>query len=487
MLLSSNDYLRLVASGLSKDVLPELTSAGSQSTAQIGIQALRELMKRNVVLPGITAEFTKPGHALLEQLGQLLEKAGEAPVAQVDQRMAGQDFGHLIARLDEGARRLMTARAKVSPALGEEISRWLRAVAEWELSYYSAFAAAALPEIAGTSESVQYLTREKLERHLRARLPERGALEVLDFTVVPGGFMNETFFFTLKTATHGTEQLVIRKNSSQPFFNFWCHRAREEFEIVKRVHAAGLPVPQPFWLFKDMPDTDSDYYVATRGMGRKIGSLSGASEAVPEALLFSLAKFLARLHGIPLKNFEDYMATGDTRVRLGDTVRDAVTKNVNDIERVWSSSTRLPSPGEVFILDWLKRNVPNNLNTPVVVHTDCFVHNFLVDGNEIETVLDWEAAHFGDPAEDLAYIKDQVSAHMPWERFLDHYRRCGGQPIDEASLDYYKCLLNFRNYFGTNIGVARIPNGYNDIRMIPLGSEFFTIFMRSCVEAARSR
>jgi aminoglycoside phosphotransferase (APT) family kinase protein len=317
---------------------------------------------------------------------------------------------------------------------------------------------------------------------LHGRVADRGELEVLDFVVNPGGFTNETYFFTLKSTLKGVEKLVVRKNSPRPFFTHWAHRAREEFEIVKRVFEAGLPVPQPLWLFKDMLDVDGDYYVTTKGAGRMVGNLKGASERIPEKLLLGLAEFLARLHSIKLAAFSDYIAVGDTPVAIGDTITDAVRKNVEYIYQLWSKSERLPSPGEAFTIDWLRRNVPANLHAPVVVHTDCFVHNFLVTG---DAMVDWEAAHFGDPAEDLAYIKDQVSGLMDWDRFMRHYRESGGAPINESTFDYYKCLLNFRNYFGSNIGAARIPAGFSDIRMIPLGSEFFPLFMKACVEATR--
>jgi aminoglycoside phosphotransferase (APT) family kinase protein len=391
----------------------------------------------------------------------------------------------LLTLLDSGAKRLIDARENLPISMDRQVSTWLRSVAEWECGYYARFAQLTVPQAAQSTDTIKTLSQEKLLAHLQARLPDRGHIEVLDFGVNPGGFSNETFFFTLKSRSGEAERLVVRKNSPRAFFTHWAHRAREEFEIVRRVFEAGLPVPQPLWLFKDMPDVDGDYYVATRGAGRMVGNLKGASEFISEKLLFGLAEFLAKLHCIELEKFADYMSVGDTPVTIGDTISAAVRKNVEYLFQLWSSCERLPSPGEAFTIDWLRRNVPQNANRPVVVHTDCFVHNFLVTDDVISTVVDWEAAHFGDPAEDLAYIKDQVSALMSWERFMAHYRQAGGPAVDESTFDYYKCLLNFRNYFGTNVGVARIPNGYSDIRMIPLGGEFFPRFMQACIESAR--
>jgi len=489
MLLSTDDYLKLVAGTLSADVMPAVQGKAAAAALTASIDALRELLKRREVLPSLATRILPQGEALDTQMPALLRTAGAQnvllPPLATGEHDAVTRFAALMARLDAGAKALVARRGGMTAVCEQDATTWLRAVAHWENDYYSAFFASGLPNVVEAQKTFQSLTPEKLERHLQARLPERKGLRVTEFESFPGGFTNETFFFTLESSGMAPERLVVRKNSPRPFFAFWAHRAREEFQIVRRVADAGLPVPRPLWLFIDLPDVDGDFYVMTRGLGRMVGNLKGATETVPESLLLSLAEFFARLHAVPLANFADYLATGDTPVKVGDTVEAAVAKNVAFLHHVWSSADRLPSPAEAYTIDWLRRNVPRNRNTPVVVHTDCFVHNFLVADGKIDMVVDWEAAHFGDPAEDIAYVKDQVSASMDWNRFMTHYRACGGQPVDEASLDYYKCLLNFRNYFGTNIAVTRIPRGLRDIRMVPLGSEYFAIFMRACIEAAR--
>jgi aminoglycoside phosphotransferase (APT) family kinase protein len=165
-------------------------------------------------------------------------------------------------------------------------------------------------------------------------------------------------------------------------------------------------------------------------------------------------------------------------------VEQAVRRNVENVSAVWLSSDRRPAPSEAFTIDWLRRNIPQNSNRAVMVHTDCFVHNFLVEDDRIACVLDWECAHFGDPAEDLAYIKAYVAEHMEWDRFVAHYRAAGGQPIVEENIDYYTTLLHFRNFWGCNVGASRADSGFSEVRLIPLGSEHRTRYMGLCLGAA---
>lgn len=487
MLLSRDDYLKLAARALADHILPQLAGTPAQSLGSVVEGALTELRKRDAMLPGLRESLAPSARDLLERLAALAPQGidpAELAAMRHDLSMPPFDaalWQDLLAVLDRGARALLGPDGAEGAA-----SLWLRDAAEWELAYYQGFADAPAPDPGEGTKDFQPLTREKLEAHLQARLTDRANLRVTDFIPIAGGFSNETYFFTLQSDGHQPEELVVRKNAPWPFFTHWAHDAAEEYQILSIVADAGLPVPRPLWLFKDMPDVDGTYYVMTKGKGRMVGTLAGASEALPEKLLFSLAEFLAGLHAIPAEKFATYLEKGKLPTQPGDRVSDAVRRNVESMRAVWEKGPRLPSPGEAFTIDWLLRNVPANANPPSVVHTDCFVHNFLVQDDEIETVVDWEASHLGDPAEDLAYVKDQVSQHMDWGRFVAHYRASGGPEIDEASLDYYKCLLNFRNYFGSNIGAARIPQGYNDIRMIPLGSQFITIFMKATIEATRS-
>ena len=483
MLLTDKQYLQLVADALAKEILPELVNPGPRSAAEYSISALLELIKRADHLPAQINERSAAGLALADRLVQL-GASDAAEVAALRDRFAREKqhpesaFSALLTLLDDGGKALLANRSS-----DRVTTSWLRDAADWECAYYTTFAATPTPEIS-VDATAKPLTPAKLQRHLRARL-DQPALEVTDFIGIPGGMCNETFFCTLRSPGEADRRVVVRKNTPDPLFDFGAHRVTEEFGTLSCLSDQGLRVAKPLWLFRDLPDVDGNFYLTTFGAGRKVGGLDGATEELPERLLLSVAEFMAQLHAIPPERFAPYYPPSDSPLHLGDTAEQAVRRYVDQFYRVWSTTDRFPSPAEAFAIDWLRRNVPKNRNPAVMLHTDCFVHNFLVDdNNEIATVLDWECSHFGDPAEDLAYIKEHISARMDWDRFIDHYLASGGQPIDRDSMGYYNALLYFRNFWGCNKGVMRVATGLSDVKMITLGSAHRTRYMKLCIDDA---
>lgn len=79
-------------------------------------------------------------------------------------------------------------------------------------------------------------------------------------------------------------------------------------------------------------------------------------------------------------------------------------------------------PSPVFELGnrWLLDHLPDELPVNGLVHGDFRVGNLMVDAQGLRAVLDWEIAHIGDPAEDLAWV-----CLPPW-RFGEITQPVGG-------------------------------------------------------------
>jgi aminoglycoside phosphotransferase (APT) family kinase protein len=103
---------------------------------------------------------------------------------------------------------------------------------------------------------------------------------------------------------------------------------------------------------------------------------------------------------------------------------------------------------------WLRRNAPAEPSRYCLVHGDFRNGNMIIDPNGVRAVLDWEIAHIGDPAEDLAWI-----SLPPWrfgeldrpvgglgsrEELYDWYGRMMGQAVDPSRVHYWELLGSLR-------------------------------------------
>ena len=87
-------------------------------------------------------------------------------------------------------------------------------------------------------------------------------------------------------------------------------------------------------------------------------------------------------------------------------------------------------PAFDWAFGWLLRNTPTPV-APVVLHGDFRMGNLLIGPEGIGAVLDWELAHLGDPAQDIAYLC------VPSWRFGHYARTAGGFDSLEALLTAY--------------------------------------------------
>jgi aminoglycoside phosphotransferase (APT) family kinase protein len=98
-------------------------------------------------------------------------------------------------------------------------------------------------------------------------------------------------------------------------------------------------------------------------------------------------------------------------------------------------ATLEPHPVIELALLWLERNIPIQSKV-VVLHGDFRIGNLMISETELVGVLDWEFAHVGDPAEDLAW-----SLIRAW-RFGQDHLHLGGIGEVEPYLEHYNTLTN---------------------------------------------
>lgn len=99
---------------------------------------------------------------------------------------------------------------------------------------------------------------------------------------------------------------------------------------------------------------------------------------------------------------------------------------------------------------WLRQNAPAELAQYRLVHGDFRNGNMIFGGDGVRAVLDWEVAHIGDPAEDLAWI-----CAPPWrfgeldrpvgglgsrQQLFGAFEAATGERIDPARVHYWEVM-----------------------------------------------
>jgi aminoglycoside phosphotransferase (APT) family kinase protein len=100
------------------------------------------------------------------------------------------------------------------------------------------------------------------------------------------------------------------------------------------------------------------------------------------------------------------------------------------------------------LLDWLEEHIPVQSPRRSLIHGDAAFSNLLVDGDRITAVLDWEAAHVGDAADELSYLKPSIEPVMPWSDFLDRYVTAGGLEPAPESMKFFEVWSHVWRHIG---------------------------------------
>lgn len=278
------------------------------------------------------------------------------------------------------------------------------------------------------SASPPSLTEEDVVAAFRRGAPEHRVDAVKDLRRISGGFSKETIRAAVIDEGHRETDVVIRKVSP----GRRTDGLRLEYDIVALVASAGIPAPVPIWYLDDCLGTPA--FAATGLPGGLLGNVWGWTEHPAEVTVHDLGAAMGQLHSLdatpvgsaplpPLRTRQDHMA--------------AVRERRDVVEAIWARGDDAFRPVFALVLDWLEEHVPADSETQVLVHGDFGLHNILFSDGRLSGLLDWERAHLGNPAEDLAYLKPSLDQIGGWETFLSGYLEAGGPPPSTRDVDYF--------------------------------------------------
>lgn len=276
-----------------------------------------------------------------------------------------------------------------------------------------------------TAATTPSVTADQLLACLRSHTEDvQGVRELRQLT---GGFSKETLTAVVER-THGHDEIVVRKVTP----GRTADTLPGEFAALSFAWRNGVAAPEPLWLDETALGTPA--FATRRSPGRCVGDVWGPLEPVAPEAAAATARALADLHSLDTSTL---LATPLPPMTTHGEIVAAIAERQHVVDTV-ATDVRQPFLALfALLLAWLRAHAPDDVTRPVLVHGDLGLHNLLLDGTELTAVLDWERAHLGHPAEDLAYLRPSIEPVLPWPEFLDVYHGAGGPKPDQDRLAFY--------------------------------------------------
>jgi aminoglycoside phosphotransferase (APT) family kinase protein len=399
--------LRAIAADLAQRVIPELKSADAIERATLSRMVALNLAADLDVVPGLASRSLPALAALLD----LANKPSGEPA---------QD--ELTALRAMAATRL---RGGASEAGG--ISSALQALGRWDAAWVLDFEAAMAARDAAPAQSDnasgnavgETVVVENVSRYLQRVWPDEPGIRATEVIPIPGGRSKKTFFVSIEGSRRLPRDVVVRQDYALKYAGT---KVAEEFKPLLALSAMGLPVPKPLHLEAGVSELGPPFILVNRLSGKAPGSYFSQAVNCPGAFR-QLAAMLGQLHRV------DPVSLGFAPAEPGN---DYLLSLIHLYQGKWRDNATRPAPVVDYAYAWAARECAKAPGSAACVHGDSGPYNFLVDGDRLSALLDWEFAHVGDPAEDLGIARVYAESCMPWEEFLQIYRGAGGPDVPES-------------------------------------------------------
>jgi aminoglycoside phosphotransferase (APT) family kinase protein len=255
-----------------------------------------------------------------------------------------------------------------------------------------------------------------------------------------GGASQETWAFDIARNGGGIPLILRRAPPGAEHRGDGNPGLAAEAELIRRVGAAGVPVPAVVAVLQPGDDL-GDGFVMARLPGETLGRRIAAAHR--PALAWQVGAALARIHAVDM--------AGAPELRVSQPL--AEVRHQAD----WHARHGTVRPVFQLALRWLADHAPADVAQPALVHGDFRNGNLMVDiqaeGGQLVGVLDWELAYLGDPMADLGWLgvnswrygrhQRPVGGFGHWAQLFDGYRSAGGT-VDEARVRWWQVLGSLR-------------------------------------------
>lgn len=256
-----------------------------------------------------------------------------------------------------------------------------------------------------------------------------------------GGASQETWAFAARKPD-GTQKLILRRGTPGAALHPMVAGFAVEAAAIRAAAARGVPCPTIRHEL-DPEDGLGDGFVTDHVEGETLArriQRDAAFASIRDALVPSFGALLARVHQVRADDLPPMRVAGIAQsLRM---IRDAL--DADPVAR----------PVFELALNWATRNAPREPDQCALIHGDFRLGNVIIGTGGVRAVLDWEIAHLGDPAEDLAWISlppwrfgrmDRPVAGLGQRAALfDAYAQVSGVPVDPARVHWWEVMGSLR-------------------------------------------
>jgi aminoglycoside phosphotransferase (APT) family kinase protein len=259
----------------------------------------------------------------------------------------------------------------------------------------------------------------------RARaFPARRQPRVVELRRLTDGWECDVYAFALESDANGSvqrEPLILRVYQGAGA----GRKARIEFEVMCRLHAANYPVPELLSLVADESPLGQPFVIMRQIDGPVLGNVIEAATGQRRvALLEQFCGLVYQLHAL------DWTAIAPDEIR-GRT-SEPIERWIAEAEATLS---RFPTRAFDPAIDWLKVHRPPVGRTNLsLVHQDFHPWNVLLDAKETAYVIDWPQIDLSDYRLDLAWtllLARGMFGDAARQTILREYERRRGSPIED--------------------------------------------------------
>ena len=231
--------------------------------------------------------------------------------------------------------------------------------------------------------------QEELASALSKKLLEVGIEgKVSNLEPLTGGASKEIWKFEVSNAKQSTKMILRRGSGIEgPLAIKTADEARIQKEVIK----VGAPVPIILAVSKNDEELGDSYimhFVEGESIARKILRDKEYKKALP-ILAYQCGEAIAKIHNVDINNFS-FLPKKPAEDQL------------EDLYSTYRSFEQ-PSPVFEYAYLWLKEQDFGNFQESLV-HGDFRLGNIIVNAEGLQSIIDWELAHIGNPLQDLGWV-----------------------------------------------------------------------------------